>query len=428
MSSLAVHQHPPLALEVARQRHIGPLGIVAIYGILALAWIGLSDLVLDLILSDATLISQLQTVKGVGFVLVTAALLFVLVRRDARILSAAAAELEAADAEVEELAAFPQFNPDPVLVLAPGGEVRYRNEAADKAAETANLPVSQLLPVEASELIDECLQGSTAMRLGVAEAGGRHYDWTFFPHTPSGQVYAFAKDRTEELQLAARVIQGERFESLGRLAAGVSHDFNNVLVAIGGFANLLEDCVGNDEKAERLVGQLHLAAAHGAEMVDQLRRFGQPSVVTQVIDVNDEIYRSERLLKQTTGASMRIVLDLCKEPLPIQLAPGVLMQVLMNLVQNAADASAPGSAIRLSTMHPAAGHASIVVTDTGEGMSEEVRRKAFTPFFTTKHPNRGTGLGLMSVESVVRNAGGSVKLQSTPETGTTVTVDLPLAS
>ncbi len=241
-----------------------------------------------------------------------------------------------------------------------------------------------------------------------------------------------AHDVSAEHRLRFQLQQAERLESLGRLAGGVAHDFNNILTVIVNGSELgLHRARHRPEIAQPL--ETVLEAARGAsDLTRQLLAFGQRSSgAGDVIDLNERVRGTVRVLRAAVDRSVALDTALCEPPLPITAPPGQLEQVLMNLVLNARDAMPDGGTVTIRTAlvgeHGHSRWARLSVQDTGQGMDEETRARALEPFFTTRQEAGGTGLGLATVYGIVRKLGGTIDIASAVAEGTTLTIDLPLA-
>lgn len=238
----------------------------------------------------------------------------------------------------------------------------------------------------------------------------------------------------ERLKLAARL------EIVGRLVAGVAHDFNNLLTIISGHADVIrgELPAGHPlrETAELISSTAHTAAG----VTRQLVAFGKPGRPDPCpVDANHAIRTIERTLGRLTGGRVTLVMTLAASVPLIQIDPGQFDQVVINLVVNARDAIADTGTItvRTSAANIPAGRPGwpahvppgefvvITVSDTGSGMTEDVKARIFDLFFTTKGDG-GTGIGLATVQDIVRAAGGHIEVESTPNWGTSVRVYWPV--
>jgi signal transduction histidine kinase/ActR/RegA family two-component response regulator len=238
-------------------------------------------------------------------------------------------------------------------------------------------------------------------------------------------------------QAEAMAQQGQKMEALGRLTGGVAHDFNNLLAVI---LASLELALRRDSnpRTVRLLQTATKAAERGAKLTAQMLAFSRKhEIVVQSVDVNAVIRGMDDLLRHTLGPSVRLRYELADEIWPALADPVQLELALLNLAVNARDAMSDGgdltirtnvvaasdSADRLPGMAPA-DYVCIKVADTGAGMSDEVRARAHEPFYTTKGPGGGTGLGLSMVDGFVRELGGALAFDSAPGVGTTVSVFL----
>jgi len=241
------------------------------------------------------------------------------------------------------------------------------------------------------------------------------------------------RDVTTELRLQEQLTQAQKMEALGQLAGGVAHDFNNILAAIAGYAELVAADVPAGSQLADDVREIARAAARGAGVTKQLLAFSrQQSLETELLDLRSVVGEIGRMLLALLPASIELTLPSMEGPgIRVNAARAQVEQILMNLAVNARDAMPAGGELRidLSTRRGAAGEeAVIVVADSGGGMSEEVRSRAFEPFFTTKPKGQGTGLGLATVYGLVRQFGGRVELQSSRGAGTTFAIILPVAA
>jgi signal transduction histidine kinase len=259
----------------------------------------------------------------------------------------------------------------------------------------------------------------------------------------SDAVAVIARDITEvrrlrqaRSRLRAELTQAQRVASLGRLVQTVAHDFNNVLTAIHGFATLAAADLDGRPRDDQL--EIIRAAERGSDLARQLlvQARGGPSMAVPVA-IDDALGGCARMLRRLLPPRVELVLRLEADSM-VAIDPIEVDQVLMNLVLNARDAMGGAGLIVVETRCVDApvdatggsgGPAAVLlsVTDTGPGMDAAVRERAFEPYFTTKGPGAGTGLGLATVREIVERAGGSIDLVTTPGGGTALTVRLPAA-
>ncbi|GEM_PF-431438 len=251
-----------------------------------------------------------------------------------------------------------------------------------------------------------------------------------------GAVRDITDNKLLELQLA----QAQKMEAVGQLTGGVAHDFNNRLTAIIGNLELLERRLEGDPTALRFVRAALTAAEGGADLTKNLLSFSRKQVLdTQAFNANDVVRGMHDLFHSTLGETIRVETTLAADLWTINTDRSLLENVLLNLVINARDAMPGGGTLTIETgncvldakyvarhAHAKAGdYVLIAVSDTGAGMSEEVKRHAFEPFFTTKERGKGTGLGLSMAYGFVKQSSGHIELYSELGHGTSVKLYLP---
>ncbi len=243
------------------------------------------------------------------------------------------------------------------------------------------------------------------------------------------------RDITERQRLQAQFIQAQKMEAVGRLAGGVAHDFNNLLTIINGYCDLLmtTDFPATDKRRDS-IASIRQAGERAAQLTQQLLAFSRKAVIEpRVIDLNELVTDSARLLRRLIGEDIILAVITSAKPIRVKVDPGQLEQVIMNLFVNARDAMPSGGRLTIETStvkNPESSRsvARLSVSDTGYGISEDVKQKVFEPFFTTKGVGKGTGLGLAVVHGVVTQSGGKIEIESSREHGTTFHIDLPLIS
>jgi PAS domain S-box-containing protein len=259
---------------------------------------------------------------------------------------------------------------------------------------------------------------------------------------------AVITDVTEREHLQRRLRQSDRLESLGQLAAGVAHDFNNLIGIINGYAGMaaadLEPAAAEDPAWRTLHADLAEIVAAGdraTALTRQLLSFARadPAPETRALDLNTVVTDLDTLLRRALGEDITLVTHLTAQPWRIKADPGRLEQVLVNLAVNARDAMPGGGTLTIETApvtvdeHYAAHHPGtrtgqymqLRVSDTGTGMSRATLERAFEPFFTTKPKGHGTGLGLATIYGIITQAGGHAQIYSELGHGTTITALLP---
>ena len=267
---------------------------------------------------------------------------------------------------------------------------------------------------------------------------------SFMPQTADdGTVrgfYSITTDITERKQLEEQFRQAQKMEAVGQLAGGIAHDFNNLLtVILSHSAFLLEEHATAEERATD-ANQIRAAAERAATLTQQLLAFSRKQNMSpKVTDLNVVVTGMETLLARLIGEDIQLVNVAAPDLWQVNVDPGQLEQVLVNLVVNARDALPSGGQITIVTANTslseddARRHAGVVpgayvmiaVSDNGLGMSPDVQQRIFEPFFTTKAPGKGTGLGLATVYGIVKQSGGTVWVDSAPGEGATFKVYLP---
>ena len=249
-------------------------------------------------------------------------------------------------------------------------------------------------------------------------------------------VTAIARDLSERERLETELRQAQKMEAVGRLATGIAHDFNNIITVLLGYSDeLIEEAAPNTTLLAAAV-EVRRAADRASALTQQLLAFSRRQVsVAQTVELNTVIEQMEDLIKRLIGPEIRLRLSLQPGLSTISADAQQIGQVMMNLVVNARDAMPGGGTLSIATADVELGHdnldvipgphVALMVTDTGLGMSAEVRDRMFEPFFTTKDEGRGTGLGLSMVQAIVRQSGGHIHLDSAPNQGTTFKVYFP---
>jgi PAS domain S-box-containing protein len=254
------------------------------------------------------------------------------------------------------------------------------------------------------------------------------------------------RKRAEEALKASeeKLRQSQKMEAVGRLAGGVAHDFNNLLTAINGFSDLLLMSVGKEDPRRSHLEEIRKAGARAAALTGQLLSFSRKQVLApRVIDLNAVVKGMETMLRRLIGEDISLVAELEPRLKRVVADPNQVEQVILNLVLNARDAMPDGGELRIVTANrslqeedrssavvevPAGEYVLLAVRDTGTGMDAEVQSRLFEPFFTTKAKDKGTGLGLSTVYGAVKQAGGTLIVDSVPGRGTDFTILLPEAA
>jgi PAS domain S-box-containing protein len=249
-----------------------------------------------------------------------------------------------------------------------------------------------------------------------------------------------ARDVTVRKELETQLRQAQKMEAIGRLAGGIAHDFNNVLTIIVGYAELIGDQLPPEDAIRADLSEIQRAADSAQSLTRQLLIFSRKDVVRPaVLDLNDIVRSVERMLRRVVGEDIEFIVRRGHNLGCIRADGGQIEQVIMNLVVNARDAMPTGGMLSVETAATeldehavrsipgwsAGRFVTLTVTDTGHGMTPDVQAQIFTPFFTTKGPSIGTGLGLATVHGIVQQAGGWIDVDSAPGKGTRFSIYLP---
>jgi len=356
---------------------------------------------------------------------------------------AMATERSRAEAELQKLAAFVQFSPNAALELAEDGTITYCNDAAQQLATAIERPhPRELLPEDVAGIVASSLASGQSMVRHETRIEGRTLSWSFHPVGQSRVVHVHVEDITERLNLEAQLRQSQKMESVGQLAAGVAHDFNNMLTVIQGHAGLLMARPNLQPELFDSAQAVYFASERAANLTRQLLMFSRKNVIQRrVLDLRDVVGHLTKMLKLLLGEPIKLDFH-PPAVLPLVHADtGMIEQVIMNLAVNARDAMLSGGTLTLSVNAVEVTEAYVVtrpearcgnfvclrVSDTGCGISAATLNRIFEPFFTTKEVGKGTGLGLATVYGIVKQHDGWVEVSSQEGRGSTFSVFLPVS-
>jgi PAS domain S-box-containing protein len=338
--------------------------------------------------------------------------------------------------------------------------------------EIVNNKAEELFGYSREEMIGQSLEMLVPERLREVHAG--HRDQYFSqPHTrpmgigmdlagrhKSGQEFpveislnyvkigghslaiSFVTDISQRLRLEGQLRQSQKMEAIGQLAGGVAHDFNNLLTVIQGYSSMSLQGLGPSDPLREPIEEIEKAAFSAGTLTRQLLAFSRRQVVRpRLINLNTAISQVEKMLRRVIGEDVELILETGEDLDEIRADPGLIEQILMNLAVNARDAMPNGGKLILETANlcldkeyagahlavKTGPHAMLAVTDTGTGMTEQVRAHIFEPFFTTKPQGQGTGLGLATVYGIVQQMEGSIWVYSEMGKGATFKILFPAA-
>jgi PAS domain S-box-containing protein len=256
-------------------------------------------------------------------------------------------------------------------------------------------------------------------------------------------ITGFVRDITERRLLEEQLRQSQKLEAIGRLAGGVAHDFNNILMSIMGAADLLLMQIDKDDVARDEATEIKRSVQRGASLTRQLLAFSRRQATRpQLLSMSDIVGGMDTMLRRLIGPEIDFEIVCPPEQIKVRADPSQIEQVVLNLVINSRDAMPGGGrltvkvervelsedeAVALVEGH-AGQYARLSVSDTGTGIDEQTRAKLFEPFFTTKEQGKGTGLGLSIVYGIVKQSGGYITVISEPGRGATFVIHLPAAS
>jgi PAS domain S-box-containing protein len=351
---------------------------------------------------------------------------------------------------------------DAIITMDGALNIREFNPAAEQMFGYARLDilgrnVALLMPTadrsrHLDALNEYLARGSGPLADRQIEMTGLKADGTEFPVELSvarigaenlAELTGFLRDITERRLLEEQLRQSQKLEAIGRLAGGVAHDFNNILMSIMGAADLLMMQLGRDDPAKDEANEIKQAVDRGAGLTRQLLAFSRRQSTRPRLFALDEVVRGmHTMLRRLMGPEIELEILSPAAPVNVVADSGHIEQVVLNLVVNARDAMPEGGRItvrveEIDLDEVAAGalveaqpgrYARLSVADTGIGIDEQTRAKLFEPFFTTKEIGKGTGLGLSIVYGIVKQSAGYITVASEPSRGATFLIYLPLAS
>jgi len=365
---------------------------------------------------------------------------------DVAVLTEEAARSPDARALVEWISSQPPWSDLPFILLTKHGGGLERNPAAAQLTEELGNVTFLERPFHPTTLVSVVRTGLRGRR--------RQYECRRLNEELESRV----EERTQELAAANRQLLGQiaerervestlrqmqRLEAVGQLTSGVAHDFNNLLTVVLGNIGFLEKefaAKGIDDRARQRLSYMRSAAERGAKLTDQLLSFSRRQrLEPRALDLNEAVIGMRDLLQSTMGGSIHIETKHHCGLWPALVDPTQLELAILNLAINARDAMQVGGTLKVETKNatlgpplhpedpPGGDYVAVSVSDTGTGMTDEIRAKVFEPFFTTKEVGKGSGLGLSQVLGFAKQSGGGVCIESRLGAGTSVHIYLPRA-
>lgn len=239
-----------------------------------------------------------------------------------------------------------------------------------------------------------------------------------------------------------RLRQAQKMEAIGRLAGGIAHDFNNILTSVIGYSDISLRRLSENDPLHRNIREIRKSADRAAKLTHQLLAYSRKQILQPtLLDLNEIVFELDKMMRRVIGEDVLLKIELNEGLGKIKADRGQVEQVLMNLVVNARDAMPKGGEVLITTKNvvvhepmffktfsvPPDKYVLLQVSDTGHGMSEEVKQKIFDPFFTTKEVGKGTGLGLATVYGIIKQSDGYIIVESELEKGTEFNIYMPLS-
>jgi two-component system cell cycle sensor histidine kinase/response regulator CckA len=364
-------------------------------------------------------------------------------------------EKDEACGDVSLLSAAVEACPESLAIIE-SGRVLFRNRAFAEmfghcdATDVQGRILAEFVPEVPARISSEGTNGNETRDCGhpVCEFSSTRKDGarvhietscTAFRVNGRNLLVLSARDISQHKQVERQLQESQKMEAMGRLVGGVAHDFNNLLTGIMLYCGLLSAGLNGNRRLQHHADEIRKAGEHGAGLIRQLLAAARQQVIEPVtLSWNEVISGTRNLLAQLIGEDIELVTVLAEDLGYVKMDPAQAGQILLNLVLNARDAMSEGGRITLATRNagdslPSLNHhqpflaacVEFTVTDNGCGMDAETRSHMFEAFFTSKKPGQGTGLGLVTVQSIVEQAGGTIAVESAPGRGTQVRVRLP---
>ncbi len=436
------------------------------YLILGSVWILFSDHILQYFTETFLDFRYFQTIKGIGFVVITTILLYILIYWQYSELLTINIQLADKERTLKNL-----FNNLPGMVYRCQNDKNFTilfvseacteitgytpQEFTSQISSFAKIIHLDDLP-HVYESVNQSIQNQshfeTTYRLlkrtgeivWVWEKGSGVYDHQgqfLYLEGIVMDITEHIKDKEIKEELQKQFYQAQKMESIGRFSSGIAHDFNNLLTVIEGHTSLLLNDL-SDNRHRCIIEKIQKASSSASSLIRQLLVFSRNhDTQVKTIDLNHTLDSMHNMISRVMKSNIELVLRTSDEATPIQIDPTQLEQILLNLIVNAQDAMEHGGTLTIETSietikegstfsnRPTTSRSYVLlkVSDTGIGMSLETQERIFEPFFTTKEPDRGTGLGLSTVYGIVNQAAGTISVKSKPGEGTMFRLYFPKA-
>lgn len=427
-----------------------PLKITLIYALIGGLWIIFSDRWAAALVTNPVALTEIQTYKGWFYIMATALLLYLLIKRDMTALQ---------ENEDRFRATFEQAAVGIAHVGLEGQWLRVNQKLCDivgySREELAQLTFQKITYPDDLEADLEQTQRLLAGEIETYSMEKRYIRrdssivWvnltTSLVREPTGEPKYFigvVQDISQRKQLEEQYHHSQKMEAIGRLAGGVAHDFNNLLTVINGYSELSLNRLSEADPLQKPIREIQKAGERAARLTSQLLAFSRQQILQpKILDLNEVIAETSLMLKRLIGEDIELVTFTRANLGRVKADPGQIEQVIMNLAVNARDAMPQGGKLTIDLANveldeefarrrmeiPPGSYVRLAISDTGVGMDKETQKRIFEPFFTTKGLGKGTGLGLATVYGIVSQSGGSILVYSEPGWGTTFKIYLPWA-
>jgi two-component system cell cycle sensor histidine kinase/response regulator CckA len=433
---------------------LNPTTITFAYGILAIGWILLSDTVLSRLALPPRFAFLIGMLKGVVFVTISMSFLYLLLQGMVRKLERNRIRHEAKLKESEERFS-KAFRSSPVgFAISAIHDGRFieaneafaamlgysRSELIGRASLELGVWVEPHHRTELFQMISECkpiLRYATRFRRKDSQTLQVELSAEQLQLLGKPCLLVIARDVTRQRELEQQFQEAQKMEAVAQVAAGVAHDFKNHLMVISACTDMLEV---NGEKNAGLRNQIQTTVTKSVTLARQLMAFSRRQKLTpEVLDLGSTLPELWKMLPRLTGPSINSSLEVGATVWSIYADRSQFEQIVMNLAVNARDAMPTGGSLKISASNltlqtdtscngvfvPAGDYVQLKVSDTGHGMSDQVLSQIFQPFFTTKAKDKGTGLGLAAVHSIVKQSGGFISVESETGRGSTFEILWP---